>query len=183
MTRQRLALASICAGTYALLIVFANWLVARFGFVYVAPHLLAPAGTYAVGVIFVARALIQETAGRWWVLAAIGAGAALSWVVASPRLAVASGVTFLVSETLDWGVYTKWRARGWRRAAGFGNAAGLVADSFLFLWLAGFPLFAVIGGNIYGVPGQVLGKTYGTIVYLLLGSLAVRRVARLRVAQ
>lgn len=154
----------------------ANWLTARYGFVPVGFGLTATAGTYVIGCAFVFRILVQEAfgsalRGRMVMLAAILAGAALSWVLATPALAFASGVTFLVSESADWAVYTPMRRRGWARAAVLGNGTGAVVDTFLFLWLAGFPILA-------NAPGQLVGKAYATVVYLLAGWLIRRAVLR-----
>jgi queuosine precursor transporter len=161
---------------YIGIVALANYLTARYGFVPVGFGLMATAGTYAIGCAFVARILIQESFGRGLrgrlvMLAAILAGALLSFVVATPALAIASGATFLVSETVDWLVYTPLRSRSWARAAAAGNAVGDVVDTFLFLWLAGFPILAA-------APGQLVGKIYATIIYLLIGGIA--RAALLR---
>lgn len=160
MSRAKLGAAAVVA--YVLAIVSANWLTARYGFIPVWWGLTATAGTYAAGFAFVFRNLTQEAYGRRLVLAAIALGAGLSWWLSTPALAVASGVTFLVSETTDWAVYTPLRSRGWVRAAAAGNVAGFVVDTFLFLWLAGFPIVAA-------APGQLVGKTYATALYLALG--------------
>lgn len=167
MKRHDPRLGAVAVAAYITAIVAANWLTARYGFVPVGFGLMATAGTYAVGFAFVFRNLVQETLGRWVVLAAIVAGAALSWWLSTPALAVASGVTFLISETTDWAVYTPMRRRGWARAAIAGNVAGAVADTFVFLWLAGFPILAA-------VPGQLVGKSYATVIYLLIGWAARR---------
>lgn len=149
----------------------ANWLTARFGFWPVGLGLTATAGTYAAGFAFVGRNLIQETLGRGFVLGAIAAGAALTWVGASHTLALASGVTFLVSETVDYLVYTPLRQRGWVPAAIAGNVAGFIADTFLFLTLAGFPVLSA-------APGQLVGKAYATVVYVGLGWVVRNAVLR-----
>ncbi|MBQ1164845.1 VUT family protein, partial [Streptomyces sp. A73] len=78
----------------------------------VGPGLLAPAGVYAVGVALVLRDLAREAAGRAAILAAIAVGAARSWVLATPELAVASTAAFALSETLDFAVYEPLRRRG-----------------------------------------------------------------------
>jgi uncharacterized PurR-regulated membrane protein YhhQ (DUF165 family) len=153
------------------MIVTANTLTARYGFVSVAPGLTATAGTYAAGLAFVFRNLTQESWGRWLVLLAIIAGALLSWGVSTAQLALASGVTFLVSETTDWGVYTPLRRRGWVRAAAAGNVAGFVVDTFLFLWLAGFPI-------LVAAPGQLVGKSYATMIYIAAGWGMLRALSR-----
>lgn len=159
----------VFVSAYIAMIVLANVLTARFGFVAVAPGLTATAGTYAAGCAFVFRNLTQEAIGRWLVLAAIGAGAILSWFLASPALAIASGAAFLCSETTDWAIYTPLRRHGWVRAAAAGNVAGFVADTFLFLWLAHFAILA-------SAPGQLLGKAYATGIYLVAGLAVTRAV-------
>jgi queuosine precursor transporter len=174
MTRRSLGLLAVAAyiGTVAL----ANHLTARYGFVPVGFGLKATAGTYVIGCAFVFRIFVQDAygsgrRGRVIMLAAIVTGAALSWVVATPALAWASGVTFLVSESADWAVYTPLRRRGWARAAIFGNGVGAVVDTFLFLWLAGFPI-------LVNAPGQLVGKAYATALYLALGVVARRVLLR-----
>ena len=49
-----------------------------------------PAGTLWAGVTFTLRDLLHECLGPRGVLAAIAAGAGLSWLLASPQIAVAS---------------------------------------------------------------------------------------------
>jgi hypothetical protein len=170
------SLAALAVAAYIATVAAANWLTARYGFVPVGFGLMATAGTYAIGCAFVFRILIQEAfgsdlRGRVVMLAAILAGAGLSWVLANPALAVASGVTFLISETADWAIYTPLRTHGWARAAIAGNGAGAVVDTFLFLWLAGFPILAA-------VPGQLVGKAYATVIYLGIGWLVRRALLR-----
>jgi len=166
----------LAVGAYIATVAVANALTARYGFVPVGFGLTATAGTYVIGCAFVCRILVQESygsgsRGRLIMFAAILAGAALSWFVATPALAWASGVTFLISESADWAVYTPMRRRGWARAAVLGNGVGAVTDTFLFLWLAGFPILAA-------VPGQLVGKAYATIAYLGIGWLVRRAVLR-----
>ena len=174
--RTRTWLGAAAVAAYIATIAAANWLTARYGFVPVGFGLTATAGTYAIGFAFVFRILIQEAfgmgyQGRLIMFAAILTGAAFSWKLATPALAWASGVTFLVSETADWAVYTPFRRRGWARAAIAGNTVGATVDTFLFLWLAGFPVLAA-------VPGQMVGKAYATVIYLAAGWLARRALLR-----
>ncbi|MBQ1166361.1 VUT family protein, partial [Streptomyces sp. A73] len=72
-----------------------------------------------------------EAAGRAAILAAIAVGAALSWVLATPELAVASTAAFALSETLDVAVYEPLRRRGLLVAVTASNAVGLLADSLV----------------------------------------------------
>lgn len=153
---------------YVATIVAANWMTGHFGLVHVA-GLAVTAGTFAAGLSFVARDALQDAAGRRWVLAAILAGAALSAGLSPVQLAVASGVTFLVSESGDMAVYTPLKDRS--RLAGWlaSNVVGSLIDSALFLWLAGFPMSGFAGQSLVKVTVGV-----GTPL-LVAGLLGVRR--------
>lgn len=155
-------------------IVTANWLTAHYGFVPVGFGLAATAGTYAAGVAFIARDAVQDTAGRLVALGAIAIGAALSWWVSTPALALASGVAFALSEVADMAVYTPLRRRGYIRAAAASNLLGSVVDTVLFLWLAGFGLAWAT------VAGQLVGKGWVTLL-AIAGVIGVRAVLRHRV--
>lgn len=152
---------------YLSTIVLANWLTARFGFVPVGLGLAATAGTYLAGAAFVARDAVQDTAGRLAAVGAVVAGCGLSWFVATPQLAVASGAAFLLSELADMAIYTPLRRRGYVRAALASNLAGSVVDTFIFLWLAGFGLSVLVVG------GQLVGKAYATLA--VVGAVVIGR--------
>jgi uncharacterized PurR-regulated membrane protein YhhQ (DUF165 family) len=184
---------------YLLCIIGANWLLATFGVVTLF-GLAMPAGVFAAGVSFGARDWLQESfnalprtagalraddghvqsverpAGRPAVLVAIAVGAVLSTVVSPLRLALASGLAFLFSETADMLVYSPLRAnhRAWAVTAS--NTVGAIIDSALFLWLAGFSMTLL--------PAQVLGKALMILPALLALWLVKRRraVARTTVA-
>lgn len=104
----------------------------------VAPLIKLPDGTMwppmslAVGFIFVVRDFAQREVGHK-VLLAMLAGAALSYLMANPFVAVASAMAFLVSEAADWGVYSLTR----RPLASRVLLSSLVStplDSAVFLW-------------------------------------------------
>jgi queuosine precursor transporter len=161
---KRIGIAALVC--YMLTIIAANWLVVHVGLVTVAPGLLAPAGVFAAGAALTFRDVVQDGLGRVAVVAAIIAGASLSYLIA-PSLAVASGVAFLVSEAADFCVYTPLRERGFVRAVVASNIVGLVVDSVLFLWLA--------FGSLAFLEGQVVGKAEMTLlaIPLLMGTRAV----------
>lgn len=154
-----LAFAALLA--YGASIALANWLIVTVGLVPVAPGLLAPAGVYAAGLTLALRDAVHETAGRRLAIVAVLVGAALSALLSGPALAVASGLAFLISETLDMLVYSRLRVRGWALALLSSNAAGLVVDSALFLWLA--------FNSLAFLPGQIVGKGWATLIALILG--------------
>lgn len=157
---------------YVAAVVLANVLTATYGLVWVAPWLVTTAGTYAAGVALLARDVVQETAGRRAVLAAIVVGAALSAWLAGAHLAVASGAAFLLAEGLDMAIYTRLRARGWARAVMWSNAAGAVLDTFVFLALAGFPVTSST------VIGQLVGKVVWATALPVLVVFIIRKVRR-----
>jgi uncharacterized PurR-regulated membrane protein YhhQ (DUF165 family) len=153
---------------YVSTVVLANWLTSSFGLVAAGFALLVPAGTYAAGLALGLRDVLQDAAGVRWVLAAIAIGTALSFVVADPFIAVASGTAFLVAELADLAVYTPLRRRGWRRALVASNVVGSAVDTLLFLWIAGFPITG------QSVAGQLVVKA----VWCTAAVLLVREVAR-----
>lgn len=152
---------------YLLTIIAANYAVQHYGLVNVGFGLVAPAGVYFVGVAFTLRDITQRTLGRLPVIAAIVAGAGLSYFVA-PTLALASGVAFLASESADFAVYTPLEERGWITAVVASNIVGTVIDSVLFLWIA--------FGSLAFLKGQVVGKLWMTALAVAL--IALYRVAR-----
>lgn len=169
---QTRAAAAIFA--YLASIVAANWLTAHYGFTPVGFGLMATAGTYAAGLAFVARDAVQDTVGRIGVLGVLVVGAAASWWLASPVLAVASAVAFGFSELVDMAIYTPLRKRGYVRAAFASNVVGSVVDTLVFLGLAGFGFAAAV------VAGQLVGKIWVTLA-VVLGVVVIRGVLRNRV--
>lgn len=128
--------ATVFALIFVGLIVAANVLTSRYGIV----AGMVPAGTFAAGLTFAVRDLLQRFGGGWWALAAVAVGAGMSVWLSSPALALASGVAFAVSELLDFAVYTPLRRGSAPVAMLLSNTVGAAADSLLFLWLAGFLL-------------------------------------------
>jgi uncharacterized PurR-regulated membrane protein YhhQ (DUF165 family) len=142
----------------------ANWMVGHLGTVCVPGGLclvpvwpwghngplMAPSGVLMIGIALVLRDLVQRRLGRAVSLLAIVAGAALSAAVAPPALVLASGAAFLLSELADFAVYTPLQQRGLVLAVLASSVVGLIADSFLFLWLA--------FGSLEFLEGQIVGK-------------------------
>lgn len=176
LTARRLTAA---AATLALLaaILAANVLTARAGFVPVGFGLQATAGTFLAGAFLALRDVVHDTGGVRLVLVVVAAGAILSAVLATPALAAASAVAFLLAELADLIVYAPLRARSrlgdrrWTAAVVASNAVGAVVDSVVFLLIA--------FGTVAGTGGQLVGKGWATLVYLLAG-LAVAAVLRHR---
>lgn len=159
---------------YGVSIVLANWLIRNVGpivipggnhLVPVGFGLAAPTGTYAAGLTFVCRDVIQRTIGKRWSLLIIIPGTLLSAFL-DVHLALASGAAFLFGELVDFAIYTPLQKRGLVRAVFASEVAASVVDSVLFLGLAGIPFAAAF-------PGLMLGK-------LEIGLVTVPLIAILR---
>lgn len=155
-------------------ILIANAVTSAYGMVPVAPGVVATAGTYAAGLSFVLRDLVHDLYGRRATLALIVLGAALSFAISAPFIALASGVAFLLSESADLLVYAPLRRRGYIRAAVASNIVGSIVDTLVFLSIAGFPLVA-FGGQMIGKL-TVTAVTVG-LVFLARKALPARRFA------
>ncbi len=151
---------------------FANWLVTHWGTVRFpgGPWLIpvwpgeltpsghaiyAPSGVLAIGIGFTLRDLVQRRLGVKVAMVAIVIGAGLSAELDS-SLALASGIAFLLAESLDLFVYTPLQRRHLIGAVVGSNLVGLVADSVVFLSIA--------FGSLSLLQGQVIGKAWMTLV-------------------
>lgn len=137
-------LAAASAVAFVALVAASNVLTARYGLV----GGLVAAGTFTAGLVLAARDAVRETAGIWASLGCIAAGVAVSAVMASPALALASGAAFALSELVDTAIYEPIRKRGRTRALAWSNLVGSVVDSAVFLALAGFAIWPSIGGQV-----------------------------------
>lgn len=151
-------------------VALANYATARYHFVPVGFGQQATAGTFFAGLCLALRDGLQDLGGRWAVGAAILAGGLVSVLTSNPTLAVASGAAFVVSEVLDAAVYTPLKNRAsvgsprWAGAVTASNVVGTLADTVVFLALA-FGWAAILPALL----GQLIGKAYPTVVYLLGG--------------
>lgn len=155
----------------------ANWLIGNVGvtcvpggpcIIPVGFGLMAPSGVLMVGLALVLRDLVQRWLGLGWSLAGVVAGAMLSWLVAPPALALASGAAFLFSELADTAVYTPLAKRRLITAVVASSLVGTAIDSMLFLWLA--------FGSVALLPGMVLGKIWMVAAATLVLWLTRRRM-------
>lgn len=153
---------------YIAAITLANVATERFGLVPVGFGFVATAGTYFAGFALLARDFVQSLGGIRWVIAGIGIGAVLSWLLASPAIAVASVLAFAVAELVDLIVFTVVRRRGFVRAAALSNVVSAPLDSLVFLAVAGFPITWSI------MAGQIIGKLLWATALPLLVFVAVR---------
>lgn len=81
---------------------------------------------------------------RYVVYAGFIAGLIVSWKLATPRLAIASGLAFLFAQLLDIAVFGPLRQRTWWQAPLSAALAGSVLDTLVFFALAFAPIFGFI---------------------------------------
>ena len=149
----------IAVAAYAATIPAANWMIGNVGTFCVpdGPCLIplgfgitAPSGVLMIGLALLLRDAVHETLGARWALYAIAVGAALSYLLADPYIAIASLIAFGVSELSDFAVYSRIRERSRVLGVFASGCVGSVIDSVLFLGLA--------FGSLAHVDGQITGK-------------------------
>lgn len=86
-------------------------------------------------------------AARRVVFAGFVIAVALSFLVASPRIAIASGTAFLAGQLLDISVFNRLRASNWWKAPLFASLFGSVLDTALFFSIAFAAFFGFVGPN------------------------------------
>lgn len=129
---------------YLLSILAANLLVHYFGIVHFA-GLMFPAGAVAVGLTFSARDMVQQRYGKyqcWWFM---GAASAIT-LAFNAKLALASVTAFVVSEAVDWAVYT-FTKRNVRERMFLSNLIGTPLDSIIFVLMAFGPVWPAMYGQ------------------------------------
>lgn len=94
-----------------------------------------PPMSLVVGLVFILRDYAQREIGHR-VLLLMVAGAALSYYLASPAIAAASLAAYILSETVDWALYTFARASFMQRVA-VSSLVSAPVDSVVFLWALG----------------------------------------------
>ena len=94
-----------------------------------------PPASLVVGFVFVIRDYAQREIGHY-ILPAMLAGGALSWMLASPGVAQDSVCAFLTSEMMDWAVYT-FTGRPFSQRVLLSSAISTPVDSVVFLAMVG----------------------------------------------
>lgn len=177
ITRGRIAIGIVAALLVMGALIAANWVTTDYGFIPVGFGLEATAGTLFAGVMLASRDAVQDALGRWAVLIIIVLGTALSFAISAPEIAIASALAFGFAELSDFAVYTPIRSRAkfgdkrWAIAVVASNVVGALADTIIFLGVA-FGAAAIMPA----LPGQLVGKLWATVAYLLLGWLFAKLV-------
>jgi hypothetical protein len=163
---------------FAATVPIANWIIGNVGTVCheggpclipVGFGLMSPSGVVVIGAALVLRDYLHEIAGWRLSVVAILVGGLLSLIVATPALALASAVTFTLSEMADLTVYAALRRRGRALAVMASQLVGACVDSALFLFIA-FGSFDYFAGN-------TLGKLYAGVAVAAYLATKARRAA------
>jgi len=117
-------------------------------------EMLAPM-SFLVGFIFVIRDFSQKEIGHK-VLGAMAIGGLLSYYMADPFVALASVVAFLISETVDWGVYT-FTDKPLKQRILLSSLIGTPVDSAIFMLILGF-------FSWYGLIVMFASKMIGALI-------------------
>lgn len=64
-------------------------------------------------------------------------GVIVSFLLATPRIAMASGTAFLTAQLLDISLFNRWRQMSWWQAPLFASLAASFVDTFVF-WVIAF---------------------------------------------
>lgn len=141
--------------TYIALIVVVNY-----AFSIVDPIILPngsawPPVSLIVGFIFVSRDFAQREIGHGVIIAML-IGGVISYFMASPQIAMASVAAFLVSEFIDWAIYT-FTGKTLSQRILLSSIVATPVDSAVFLYMAGF-------GSPFAVLIQTLSKMVGAVI-------------------
>ena len=116
-------------------VVAINWLFVVVPMVPVLGTMFPPV-MLVVGFVFVFRDFAQREIGHWVVIAMLVAGG-ISYFMSAPVVALASVTAFLISEAIDWAVYTFTRKPLSQRIL-VSSAVAVPVDTIVFLQMVGF---------------------------------------------
>jgi uncharacterized PurR-regulated membrane protein YhhQ (DUF165 family) len=127
------------------------------------------------------------TQARVVVLVGFLFGLALSFWLATPRIAIASGSAFLIGQLLDISIFQRLRNRYWLIPPLSASLFGSLIDTLIFFTLAFAPAFAFIdaafgfadGSLGFGAPWLGIGGEVPLWVSLASGDFAVKFLAAL----
>lgn len=108
-------------------------------------------GAFSYPIAFLVTDLTNRQFGpqvaRKVVVAGFAVAVVLSVLVATPRIAIASGSAFLLGQFLDISLFNKLRAQSWWRAPLVGSLVGSLLDTTIFFSVAFAAIFVFIGPN------------------------------------
>lgn len=113
--------------------------------------------TIVTGLVLVVRDFAQREI-RHWIFAAMVAGLALSTLTSWIQIVVASGAAFMLSETVDWAVYT-FTKRPLSQRIMMSSLVSAPIDQIAFLGLASLAVPGIFawGSVLTGIVSKLLG--------------------------
>jgi uncharacterized PurR-regulated membrane protein YhhQ (DUF165 family) len=116
------------------------------------------------GLVLVVRDFAQRELGHW-IFAAMIVGLALSSLTSWITVVVASGLAFLISETVDWAVYT-FTKRPLSQRIMMSSAISAPLDQIVFIGLASLvvPGIFALGTVITGILSKLLGAWVVSVI-------------------
>ena len=150
---------------YLFLIPFINWCFAN------VPTIKFSVGgdwnpmTVVTGLVLVVRDFAQREVGHW-IFLFLAIGLVLSIYTSDPTIAFASACAFLISETIDWALFTFAKLPLSKRIFVSAGISGPI-DAAAFLFIANFALPGIF--NWWSLIAAVVSRFLGClIVYLLM---------------
>jgi hypothetical protein len=162
----------VWAGIYLALVPFVNW-----SFAWAPTFPIGDTGgvvnpvTAVTGLVLVFRDFAQREVGKW-IFLLLAVGVALTYQTAGPALAFASGLAFLISELVDWLVYT-FSNRPLSQRVLISSCLAAPIDSTVFMYFAEQIQPGIF--NIWSVLASIAAK--------ILGAWIVSEVIRRREAK
>lgn len=153
---------------YILLIPFVNWSFTWAPMWEVVPNWAFNPVTIVTGLVLVARDFAQREIGHE-VLIAMLMALALTFFTSGGELALASGLAFLISEIVDWALYSFTKYRLSTRVL-LSSALAAPIDSTAFLYLA-----EKIRDGMFTTPNVIMSATGKMIGALIIWALLRQR--------
>lgn len=163
---------------YLLSIILANVITARFAPLELGP-LIIPYGTLLIGLTLVMRDMVQNRFGRLRTYLLIGLALLLSalssYLLGDPLWVVfASTLSFIISETADTEIYTRFKLPFVKRVMYSGVVAGFL-DSAIFVIVGIGPLgLKFVSWNL--VPYAILGQWVAKVLMQLIVAGGIRKI-------
>lgn len=156
----------VAVAAMAVIIAGSNYLVqfpvhATIGTLNLADLLTFAAFTFPVAFLVtdLTNRLFGAAAARKVVFAGFAIAVLVSILLASPRIAIASGSAFLISQLMDVSIFDKLRSGQWWRAPLISSMVGAVVDTFIFFSFAFAASLSFLGAGLdFAVqPAPLLG--------------------------
>lgn len=145
----------IAVAAMAIIIAGSNYLVqfpvhATIGSLNLADVLTFAAFTFPVAFLVtdLTNRLFGAAAARKVVFAGFAIAVLVSVIVASPRIAIASGSAFLISQLMDVSIFDRLRSGQWWRAPLISSMVGAVVDTFIFFSFAFAASLSFLGAGL-----------------------------------